>query len=32
MSIFEPANPTWTGRMRSLLRIVAGLVLFAGER
>jgi len=30
MSIFQPANPIWTGRMLSILRIVAGLVLFAG--
>ena len=30
MSIFEPANPKWTARMLSILRIVAGLVFFAG--
>jgi len=30
MSIFEPANPKWTGRMLSILRIVAGLVFFVG--
>ena len=30
MSIFEPANPRWTGRMLSILRIVAGLVFFVG--
>ena len=30
MSIFETANPKWTGRMLSILRIVAGLVFFVG--
>jgi putative oxidoreductase len=30
MSIFEPASPRWTGRMLSILRIVAGLAFFTG--
>ena len=28
MSIFEPSRSPWTGRMLSILRIVAGLVFF----
>jgi len=30
MSIFEPSPSKWTGRMLSILRIVAGLVFFTG--
>ena len=28
MSIYEPANPVWTGRMLAIFRIVAGLMFF----